>query len=104
MKLKGKFQCDFLGVERIIYEIDGQKVEGREIAVRADQKYGNIKASREAVEKIEASGIRPFTPVSFEITIDTDTPSSRNYRITGVEITNGRDTAPGSGKKPEKQP
>lgn len=103
MKLKGKFKADFLGVERIMYEIDGQKVEGREIAIRSEQKYGNVKASREAVEKIESSGIAPFTSVVFEITIDTDTPSSRNYRITGVEVEN-RPVSVGSAKKPEKQP
>lgn len=84
MRLRGNFKIDFVGVERIKYEIDGQTVEGREIAFRSEQKYGNLKANKEAVEALEAAKLAPFTPVEVTITLDTDVNSSRNYRVTEV--------------------
>lgn len=96
MRLAGKFKVDFIGVERIQYNIDGNVVEGREIAYRTEQKYGNLKASKDAVEKLEGAGLAPFTPIVVEITIDTDVPNSRNYRVTGVDLS----SVSGSSKSP----
>ncbi len=96
MKLNGKFKIDFIGVERIKYEIDGREIEGREIAYRVDQKYGNLKASKEAVDALEAEHIKPFTPIEVTITIDTEAINSRNYRVTGVSIDGRKISAPAS--------
>lgn len=84
MRLAGRFSFDYVSAERIKYNINGEEVEGKELAIRYDQKYMNVRASRGVVEAIEAAGIKPFTPISATIVIDTDVKSERNYRIMEV--------------------